>query len=277
MPKHARPRASRPAIVVRHGKTLLIAAVSGGVLVSSGFSGVPSDSTLTASSHPAAAAEVVTGPRETAAVDTKAAAIEAAQQQQAELVAARKAAAAKAAAKAKAAAAAKAKAAREAKARAEKAAREKAAREKAAREAAARAAAERAAQARAARSSARAALPSGFGARVLAMAARYAGSPYVYGGTTPSGFDCSGYVGYVFGQLGISLPRTAAAMYSATTRVSASDVRPGDLVFVHKGGGVSHVAIYAGGGYWWEASRPGTPVGKHRAWTSSVSYGRVAG
>jgi cell wall-associated NlpC family hydrolase len=71
------------------------------------------------------------------------------------------------------------------------------------------------------------------------------------------------------------LPRTAAAIRAATKRISSSEVRPGDLVFVHSGSRVSHVAIYAGSGTWWEASNPRTGVGKHRAWTSSVSYGRL--
>lgn len=126
------------------------------------------------------------------------------------------------------------------------------------------------------RSSVRTALPSGFGAQVMVMAQRYSGVRYVYGGSTPSqGFDCSGYVGYVMRQLGYSLPRSAASMYGAVQHISASQLRAGDLVFVHKGGRISHVAIYAGNGYWYEASRPGTVTGKHRAWTSSVSYGRV--
>jgi cell wall-associated NlpC family hydrolase len=115
-----------------------------------------------------------------------------------------------------------------------------------------------------------------FGQRVLDEARRFSGIPYVYGGSTPSGFDCSGYVGYVFRQLGVSLPRTAAAIRSRVPYVSASSVRPGDLVFVNRGGGISHVAIYAGSGYWFEASHPGQLTGKHRAWTSSVSYGRVS-
>ena len=57
----------------------------------------------------------------------------------------------------------------------------------------------------------------------------------------------------------------------------SSSPQPGNLVFVHngEGGSVGHVAIYAGNGYWYEASNPSTGVGKHRAWSSNVSYGRV--
>ena len=112
-------------------------------------------------------------------------------------------------------------------------------------------------------------------AAVLREAARHAGKPYIYGGNGPGGFDCSGYTRYVHAKVGVNLPRTAAQQRAATKRITRSQVRPGDLVFVHSGSYVSHVAIYAGNGMWWESSRPGKPVGKNRAWTSSVSYGRV--
>jgi cell wall-associated NlpC family hydrolase len=131
------------------------------------------------------------------------------------------------------------------------------------------------ARAQASRGVSREALALTPGVRALHLAPAYAGSPYRYGGSTPRGFDCSGYVRYVFGKVGVSLPRTAAAMRSAVPRIPASERRPGDLVFVRRGGQISHVAIYAGHGRWWEASRPGKPVGLHAAWTSSVSYGRV--
>nr|WP_231127286.1 NlpC/P60 family protein [Motilibacter aurantiacus] len=116
----------------------------------------------------------------------------------------------------------------------------------------------------------------GFGNLVLAEARKYAGAPYRYGGMSPRGFDCSGLVSYVFGKLGVSLPHSSGAIKQRVTKISRSAVRPGDLVFVSKGGRTSHVAIYAGGGYWFEASNPSRPVGKNKAWSSSVSYGRVA-
>lgn len=130
-------------------------------------------------------------------------------------------------------------------------------------------------QARASRGAPRAALSVSPGVQALQVAPKYAGTPYRWGGTSPRGFDCSGYVSYVFKKVGVQLPRTSGAIRSAVPRISASQRQPGDLVFVHKGGRVSHVAIYAGNGRWWEASRPGKPVGLHKAWTSSVSYGRV--
>lgn len=127
--------------------------------------------------------------------------------------------------------------------------------------------------------SARAVVPgsAAFGSKVMAIASKYRGAPYRHGGNGPA-YDCSGFVKKVFGQLGYGLPRTAAGMRSVTPRVSKSNLKVGDLVFVYNGGGgrVGHVAIYAGKGYWYEASQPGTPLGKHRAWSSRVSYGRVA-
>ena len=118
---------------------------------------------------------------------------------------------------------------------------------------------------------------SAFGDAVLDVAADYKGAPYQHGGTGPA-FDCSGFVTTVFNRLGYDLPRTAAGMRAALPRVSRADLVPGDLVFVYNGGGgrVGHVAIYAGGDYWWEASQPGTPLGKRHAWSSNVSYGRVS-
>ena len=116
---------------------------------------------------------------------------------------------------------------------------------------------------------------TGRSAAVLREAARHAGKPYAYGGNGPGAFDCSGYTRYVFAKVGVNLPRTAAQQRGATKWVSRANVRPGDLVFVHSGSYVSHVAIYAGGNMWWESSRPGKPVGKNPAWTGSVSFGRV--
>lgn len=88
---------------------------------------------------------------------------------------------------------------------------------------------------------------SGKGSTVLATAQQYIGCKYVYGGTTPSGFDCSGFTSYVYKAHGVSLSRTAAGQYSNGVAVSRSDLQPGDLVMFGKSG-ISHVAIYAGGG-----------------------------
>lgn len=82
---------------------------------------------------------------------------------------------------------------------------------------------------------------------VLSESMQYLGVPYVFGGTTPSGFDCSGYVQYVFAHAGISLPRTADVQYEVGSPVSSSELQPGDLVFFSTyEPGASHVGIYLG-------------------------------
>lgn len=88
---------------------------------------------------------------------------------------------------------------------------------------------------------------SGKGSAVVAEANKYIGCKYRYGGTTPSGFDCSGFTQYIYKKFGVSLNRTAAAQYSNGVAVSRSQLQPGDLVMFGKSG-ISHVAIYAGGG-----------------------------
>ncbi|MBQ7974755.1 MAG: C40 family peptidase [Clostridia bacterium] len=84
---------------------------------------------------------------------------------------------------------------------------------------------------------------------VLAEADKYLGIKYVYGGTTPAGFDCSGFVRYVFDNCGVSLKRVSRDQYAYNgTSVAKTELQPGDLVFFGSGGYVSHVGIYAGGG-----------------------------
>jgi len=97
-------------------------------------------------------------------------------------------------------------------------------------------------------SSAPAPAPSTTDSSVVGIAQGLQGIPYVYGGGSTSGFDCSGFTTYVFAQAGRSLPRTAAAQYGVTSRISRSEAQPGDLVFFSQGGGVDHVGIYMGGG-----------------------------
>jgi cell wall-associated NlpC family hydrolase len=98
---------------------------------------------------------------------------------------------------------------------------------------------------------------AGLGSRAVAIAERYLGVPYVWGGASPSGFDCSGLVMYVYGQLGVSLPHNAAAQYGSLPHVSESDLQPGDLVFFD---GLGHVGIYVGGGEIIHAPHTGTVV-----------------
>ena len=88
--------------------------------------------------------------------------------------------------------------------------------------------------------------PSSRGARAVAIAQRYLGIPYRWGGASPrTGFDCSGFVMYVYAKVGVSLPHNAAAQYRYGRAVSRSDLRPGDLVFFN---GLGHNGIYVGGG-----------------------------
>lgn len=82
------------------------------------------------------------------------------------------------------------------------------------------------------------------GNAVVEEAKKYLGCSYVYGGSTPAGFDCSGFTQYVYRQLGVSLNRTAASQYSNGTAVTS--LQPGDLVMFGKGG-IGHVGIYIGG------------------------------
>lgn len=81
--------------------------------------------------------------------------------------------------------------------------------------------------------------------RVISEALNYLGAPYVFGGTSPYGFDCSGYVQYVFGRAGYSLPRSADVQFNVGRSVSFKSLRPGDLVFFETyEPGPSHVGIY---------------------------------
>ncbi len=92
-------------------------------------------------------------------------------------------------------------------------------------------------------------------ARQLTRSAlRFLGTPYVFGGTSTTGFDCSGYVQHVFAMLGITVPRTADAQYDAGHRIVGA-MKPGDLVFFTTyAPGVSHVGIYLGNGQFVHAS-----------------------
>jgi cell wall-associated NlpC family hydrolase len=92
---------------------------------------------------------------------------------------------------------------------------------------------------------------------VVGVAMRYLGVPYVWGGSTPRGFDCSGLVMYAFAQIGISMPHSSYAQFAMGTPVSISQLQPGDLVFF---AGASHVGIYIGGGQFIHAPHTGDVV-----------------
>jgi peptidoglycan DL-endopeptidase CwlO len=114
---------------------------------------------------------------------------------------------------------------------------------------------------------------------VVGIAMRYLGVAYVWGGASPSGFDCSGLVMYVFAQVGVSLPHNAAAQYGSGYPVSRSQLQPGDLVFFD---GLGHVGIYIGGGQFIHAPHTGDVVkisSLSDSWYSSTYVGarRITG
>ena len=93
---------------------------------------------------------------------------------------------------------------------------------------------------------------------VVGIAMKYLGIPYKWGGASPStGFDCSGFIMYVFAQVGVSLPHYAAAQYGLGSPVAKSDLQPGDLVFFN---GLGHNGIYIGGGQFIHSPRTGDVV-----------------
>jgi peptidoglycan DL-endopeptidase CwlO len=92
---------------------------------------------------------------------------------------------------------------------------------------------------------------------VVGIAERYLGTPYVWGGASPSGFDCSGFTMYVYAQVGISLPHNAAAQYGYGSPVSRGNLAPGDLVFFD---GLGHVGLYVGGNTFIHAPHTGDVV-----------------
>lgn len=92
---------------------------------------------------------------------------------------------------------------------------------------------------------------------VTGLARQYLGVPYVWGGTTPAGFDCSGFTSWVYSHNGISLPRVSQTQMNVGQAVSLENAQPGDLVWMNGGG---HVGIYLGGGQVIHAPAPGESV-----------------
>lgn len=112
--------------------------------------------------------------------------------------------------------------------------------------------------------------PTSRSGSILSIAASFAGLYYIYGGTTPAGFDCSGYTQYVFAQVGINLPRTSEAQQQAVTAVS--NPQPGDLVFF--GSPAYHVGIYAGNGMMWASPHTGAVISLQAVYSTAATYGR---
>ena len=114
--------------------------------------------------------------------------------------------------------------------------------------------------------------PPGRYGGVVGIAMQYLGTPYVYGGASPSGFDCSGFVMYVFAQVGVSLPHNAAAQYGSGMPVSRDQLQAGDLVFFN---GLGHVGIYIGGGSFIHSPHTGdvVKISSISGWYSSTWVG----
>jgi peptidoglycan DL-endopeptidase CwlO len=116
-----------------------------------------------------------------------------------------------------------------------------------------------------------AAPPAQYGG-VVGIAMGYLGTPYVYGGASPSGFDCSGFIMYVYAQVGVSLPHNAAAQYGYGSPVSQSQLQPGDLVFFD---GLGHAGIYVGGGSFIHSPHTGdvVKISSMSGWYASTYVG----
>jgi cell wall-associated NlpC family hydrolase len=105
------------------------------------------------------------------------------------------------------------------------------------------------------------AAPATIAARAVRDALALRGAPYVYGGSTPAGFDCSGFTSYVYGNLGVPLAHSSYDQWASGPHVPRADLEPGDLVFF---AGLGHVGIYIGGGRFVHAPHTGTVVSVDR-------------
>jgi cell wall-associated NlpC family hydrolase len=110
---------------------------------------------------------------------------------------------------------------------------------------------------------------------VVAYARAQVGKPYCYGGAGPGCFDCSGLTMMAWRQAGISLPHSSASQYNVGRRISASELRPGDLIFYYSP--ISHVSVYIGGGQRISATHTGDYVRVQSLGSSIVGYARPSG
>lgn len=94
------------------------------------------------------------------------------------------------------------------------------------------------------------------GEAIARLSHRYLGTPYVWAGTTPSGFDCSGFVRFLYAHYGMDLPHSSYAQWELGQHVARSDLRPGDIVFF----GTGHVGIWLGNGRFIHSPHTGTVV-----------------
>lgn len=107
---------------------------------------------------------------------------------------------------------------------------------------------------------------------VYSVASSYQGVPYVFGGATPAGFDCSGFIMYVYAQFGINMPHSASGQGAMGTPISEADAQPGDLVIMD-----GHDGFYAGNGMILHAPYEGTSVRVQPIWTGDYSIVRISG
>lgn len=112
--------------------------------------------------------------------------------------------------------------------------------------------------------------------KIISEAMRYIGTPYVWGGASPKGFDCSGLIQYVFGRYGVAMPRISADQARSGRRVGLDQLRPGDLVATDnspRNAGADHIAIWLGNGQILEAPKPGKSVRVRNIGNSEGYYG----
>lgn len=117
---------------------------------------------------------------------------------------------------------------------------------------------------------------SGTAAQLIEYARGFLGVPYVYGGSSPSGFDCSGFTMYVYAHFGVTLPRVSADQGRAGTQISLSELAPGDLVAWDNSSrnvGADHVAIYVGGGNVIAAPYTGAVVREEPIFDPEIAWG----
>lgn len=107
-------------------------------------------------------------------------------------------------------------------------------------------------------------------AQVFSVAQQYIGTPYVFGGSTPAGFDCSGYVMFVYAQFGISLPHSVSGQAALGKRISIEDAQPGDVVIMP-----GHDGFYAGNGNILDAPDSGRSISIRPIWTTDYYIVRL--
>ena len=114
------------------------------------------------------------------------------------------------------------------------------------------------------------------GTAAVQEASHHQGQPYVYGATGPTRFDCSGFTLYVFSRFGKNLPHSSSAQYGYVRHIAKTSKQVGDLLFFRtSSGSITHVGIYAGGGYMWDAPKSGDHVRKRAIYSSNYSVGRI--